>query len=123
MTLTIAAPNDLYHVQVAAPIPAGTEAINPALAAVTPSNYGEPQLKPLDASAGGWYAWTPSSVDYRDDRVVVFATYLPAGTYEFTFQVQATIPGEYRVLPAQGELMYFPEVWGRSTGALFAVTE
>jgi hypothetical protein len=123
VTLTIAAPNDLYHVQVAAPIPAGTEAINPALVAVSPSTYVEPQLKPLDASAGGWYAWTPSSVDYRDDRVVVFATYLPAGTYEFTFQVRATIPGEYRVLPAQGELMYFPEVWGRSTGALFTVTE
>ena len=53
----------------------------------------------------------------------LFSTYLPAGTYEYTFNVQASLPGEYRVLPAHAEMMYFPEVWGRSAGSLFTVTE
>ena len=67
--------------------------------------------------------WLPTYVDVRDEKVALVASYLPAGTYEYTFQVQATVPGEYRVLPVHGEMLYFPEVWGRSTGALFTVTE
>ena len=85
--------------------------------------YGPPNCKPVDAAQGGWYDWTPSYTDYRDDKVALFATYLPAGTYEYTFQVRATLPGEYRVLPVHGEMMYFPEVWGRSGGELFTVRE
>ena len=33
------------------------------------------------------------------------------------------LPGEYRVLPVHGEMMYFPEVWGRSGGEVFTVTK
>jgi uncharacterized protein YfaS (alpha-2-macroglobulin family) len=84
---------------------------------------GQPILQPVDAAAGGWWNWTPAAVDFRDDRVALFATYLPAGTYAYTFQVRATLPGEYRVLPARGEMMYFPDVWGRSGGELFTVSE
>ncbi|MBP8293224.1 MAG: hypothetical protein KAX65_10650, partial [Caldilineaceae bacterium] len=124
VTVTILAPTDLYHLKVEAPIPAGVEALDPNL----PTGFqydpmGQPILRPVDAAAGGWYNWTPAAVDYRDDKVALFATYLPAGTYEYTFQVRATLPGEYRVLPAHGEMMYFPEVWGRSSGELFTVTQ
>ena len=67
------------------------------------------------------WAWTPSFTDFRNDKVTLFATYLPAGSYEYTFLVRASLPGEFRVLPVHGEMMYFPEVWGRSGGALFTV--
>lgn len=124
VTVTIVAPTDLYHLQVEAPIPAGVEALDPNL----PTGFqydpmGQPILQPVDAAAGGWWNWTPAAVDFRDDRVALFATYLPAGTYAYTFQVRATLPGEYRVLPARGEMMYFPDVWGRSGGELFTVSE
>jgi uncharacterized protein YfaS (alpha-2-macroglobulin family) len=124
VTVTIVAPTDLYHLQVEAPIPAGVEALDPNL----PTGFqydpmGQPILQPVDAAAGGWWNWTPAAIDYRDDKVALFATYLPAGTYAYTFQVRATLPGEYRVLPAHGEMMYFPEVWGRSGGELFTVSE
>jgi uncharacterized protein YfaS (alpha-2-macroglobulin family) len=33
------------------------------------------------------------------------------------------LPGEYRILPAYAEQMYFNEVWGRSAGGLFSVRE
>jgi uncharacterized protein YfaS (alpha-2-macroglobulin family) len=123
VTVTIVAPTDLYHVMVETPIPAGVEPVDPNLSAVAPDFYGTPELTPVDASASNWWAWTPSFTDFRDDKVTLFATYLPAGSYAYTFQVRASLPGEFRVLPVHGEMMYFPEVWGRSGGALFAVTE
>ena len=124
VTVTIVAPNDLYYALIEAPIPAGVEPIDPNLPTGPQyNNQGEPVLKPVDASQGGWYWWTPSTIDYRDDKVAVFATYLPAGTYEFTFQARAAIAGEFRVLPAYAEMMYFPEVWGRGAGQEFTVTK
>ena len=70
-----------------------------------------------------WNEWVPDFKDYRDDRIALFDTFLEAGTHTFTFHVRAAVPGEYRVLPVYGELMYFTEVWGRSAGGLFTVTE
>jgi uncharacterized protein YfaS (alpha-2-macroglobulin family) len=70
-----------------------------------------------------WRYWVPTYTNLRDDKVALFATFLSAGTYEYTFNVQATLPGEFSVLPAYAEQMYFTEVWGRSAGARFRVTE
>ena len=122
VTVTIVAPTDLYQALVEVPIPAGTEPIDPQLATTSIQYDQFGQLIPADAGRPWWW-WTPTSIDVRDDKVALIASYLPAGTYEYTFQVQATVPGEYRVLPVHGEMLYFPEVWGRSAGALFTVTE
>ena len=122
VTVTIVAPTDLHHVMVETPIPAGVEPLDPSLSIVSPQDvYGPPALRPIRPTEGSWWMWTPSFVDYRDDKVTLFATYLPAGAYEYTFQVRASLPGEFRVLPVHGEMMYFPEVWGRSGGAVFTV--
>jgi hypothetical protein len=122
VTVTIVAPTNLYHVLVEAPIPAGVEPIDLRLA-TTSNQFGGPTLEPVNQEQRWWYFWTPSYIDIRDDKVALFATELPAGAYEYTFQVRASLPGEYRVLPAYGEMMYFNEVWGRSAGALFTVSE
>ncbi len=122
VTVTVVAEQDLYQALIEVPIPAGTEPIDPRLAttSVEYDQYG--QIKPADAGKPWWW-WTPTNIDLRDDKLALMATYLPAGTYEYTFRVQATVPGEYRVLPVHGEMLYFPEVWGRSAGALFVVRE
>ena len=60
---------------------------------------------------------------FRDEKVALFATNLPAGTYEYTYQIRAGLDGVYNVLPAHAEEMYFPEVFGRGDGGLFRVTE
>ena len=70
-----------------------------------------------------WRYWIPSYTDMRDDKVALFATFLAAGTYEYTFEVRASLPGEFRVLPAYAEQMYFTEVWGRSAGETFTITD
>jgi alpha-2-macroglobulin len=122
VTVTIIAPTDLYHALIEVPIPAGVEPIDPSLA-TTSNVFGAPELMPVDEATNAWGFWTPTYTDIRDDKVALFATRLPAGAYEYTFQVRATLPGEYRVLPVYGEMMYFNEVWGRSSGSLFTVGE
>lgn len=125
VTVTIVAPTDLHYLMVEVPIPAGTEPIDPNLA-TTSNQFGDPMLVDSEVEADGpvwWRYWVPSFTDIRDDRVTVFATFLGAGTYEYTFNVRASVPGEYRVLPAFGAQMYFPDVWGRSAGDTFSITQ
>ena len=69
----------------------------------------------------GW--WYFSHAELRDEKAVLFATYLPKGTYEYTYSIRASISGEFRVIPSHAAQMYFPEVFGRSDGGLFRVTE
>ena len=124
VTVTIVAPTDLYHVLVEAPIPAGAEPLDPNLpTGLQYDEQGQPVLTPLNAAQGGWYNWTPAALDYRSDKVAMFATFLPAGSYQYTFTMRAAFAGEYNVLPAYGEMMYFPEVWGRSAGSVFTIEE
>ena len=121
--LTIIAPNDLHYVIVEDPIPAGTEAIDTSLATTSIAN-DDPDLQRTDRHSpwgpdyGRWYF---SHTELRDDRAVLFATYLPKGTYEYTYQVRASLPGEFRVRPTHAEEMYFPEVFGRGDGGVFTI--
>jgi hypothetical protein len=120
VTTTIIAPTNLYHVRVDTPIPAGVEPIDPSLGGQE-QQYDE-SGNPIYID-NPWGVWSPTYRDFRDEKVSVFFTYLPAGAHQVTFQIRASTPGEYRVLPVYGELMYFTEVWGRSGGSLFTVTE
>ncbi len=121
VTVTLQVPTHAYYVLLEVPIPAGTEPIDSSLATES-QIYGEPTLEG-SGNAYGWGGWVPSHTDIRDEKVALFADYLPAGTYAYTFLVRASLPGEFRVLPAHAQQMYFPEVWGRSSGSLFTVTE
>lgn len=117
VTVTIVAPVDLTQLRVEVPIPAGTEIVDLNLAdQPLYDEFGNPIQRWEPA------AWMPTFRDVRDDRVALFDSVTPAGTHQYSFMVRATLPGEYRVLPAFGEMMYFTEVWGRSGGANFTVT-
>ncbi len=119
--LTIVAPNDLYYVVVEDPLPAGCEALDQSLK--TTSIVGQrPELKPQGApDEEGWGWWWFSQTEVHDNRVAMFATYLPKGTYEYTYLMRASLPGEFRVMPSTAYEMYFPEVFGRGDGATFTV--
>ena len=123
--LTLIAPHDLHYVVVEDPFPAGTEGIDTSLA--TTSVVGQaPELERTDRGSPwgpgyGW--WYFSHAELRDEKAVLFATYLPKGTYEYSYTIRASLPGEFRVIPTHAEEMYFPEVFGRSDGGLFTVTE
>ncbi len=68
-----------------------------------------------------WSYWAHSEI--RDDRVALFSTFLPRGTYEYTYLMRASVAGQFRTLPARAWETYFPDVFGRSAGTTFAVTQ
>jgi hypothetical protein len=75
----------------------------------------------LEVASTRWW-WDPfDHRELRDEKALFFAQELPAGTYQVRYRLRAAIPGEYRVLPAMASEMYFPEVWGRTSGDLFSV--
>jgi uncharacterized protein YfaS (alpha-2-macroglobulin family) len=125
VTLTVVAPSDLYYLVLESPLPAGAEAIDPTLA-TTSQVYEGPELRPTQQESDEvppvWW-WMPTHSELRDEKVVLFATELPAGTYQYTYQMRASLPGQFQTLPATAYEMYFPEVWGRSAGDLFAISE
>jgi hypothetical protein len=119
--LTIIVPNNLHYVVIEDPIPAGTDAVNPNL--LTSQQIGtaptfEETSNPLSYGWGWWYF---SNIEFRDEMVALYATYLPAGTYEFVYTLRAGLPGVYNVIPATGQEFYFPEVYGRSSGNAFTI--
>lgn len=91
------------------PLPAGFEALNPALAVT-----GEIEAPRADA-ADYWWRWTwYDHQNLRDDRAEAFSANLWAGTHEYSYVARATTPGTFVVPPARAEEIYAPEVFGRS---------
>ena len=120
VTLTIVAPNDLHYAVISDPIPAGVEAVNAGLA--TSQQIGTaPQLRLTDPLSRGWGWWWFSTTELRDDRTVLYATYLPKGSYQYTYTIRGSLAGQYSVIPATGQEAYTPEVYGRSEGAIFTL--
>jgi len=118
--LTLIAPHDLYYAAIDDPIPAGTEAVDPHLN--TSQQIGvRPGLNAADPLSRGWGWWWFSHIEYHDQKVSLYSSYLPAGTYEYTYYVRAVVPGKYNVIPATGQEFYFPEVYERSAGVTFTV--
>ncbi len=120
--VTMIVPNSLLYVVLRDPIPAGTEAIDPGLLTTGSATGGSMNRTDHDYQYGYWGWWYFDRIEYRDDSVVFLSNYLPAGTYQFTYYLQATIPGEYQVIPANARQEFFPEVFGRSDGLVFKVT-
>ncbi len=116
--ITVVTPEDRHYVMVEDPVPAGLEPINPDL--MTSSQIGtRPELENLD---NGWGWWWFSDTDFRDEKAVLYSTFLPAGTYEYRYTARATVPGTYRVIPTTAEEFYFPDVYGRGAGTTFTVS-
>ncbi len=105
--LTLIVPEERHFVMLDAPYPAGME---PAAGVLPGSDAGDSRL-PAPFAHG----------EPRADRAIFFARTLPPGTYHISYRLRAAIPGTYRVLPAVVSELYFPEVWGRTSGALMEV--
>jgi alpha-2-macroglobulin len=104
---------DAVRTQVALidPLPAGLEPVNPALAT---SLSVVPDESSSERSEYWWWQWFDHQ-NLRDDRAEAFSSYLPAGTYEYTYIARATTPGEFVVPPTRAEEIFAPEVFGRSS--------
>lgn len=121
--LSIVTPTDLTYVIVEDPIPSGAEALDPSLQ--TTSLAFDPSVTPEDGVApyGYWGWWFFNEIQFQDEKVVFKSNYLPAGSYQYTYYLQAAIPGEFQVMPAVAFEEFFPDVFGRSAGMRFVIAE
>lgn len=122
VTVTMVADARRTHVALVDPLPAGLEAVNPALAVsqtFTPAPEAE-GASPVDAFTCWCWQWFEHQ-NLRDDRVEAYTSFLPGGTYEYTYVARATTPGTFVVPPAHAEELYAPEVFGRSTSTTVVV--
>jgi hypothetical protein len=122
--LTLVAPSRRYHVALVDPLPAGLEALNPALltTGALPEDGGS-EIAPLAAPGlgsprhpGDWWWWSRPWFDHqnlRDERVEVFSALLWEGVHGYRYVARATTPGTFVVPPPKAEEMYSPETFGR----------
>ena len=121
MTLT----QDVYYFVLEDPIPAGTEGVNTSLLTTSQEVEGPNLQSQYRRYNPYWYWgwWWFDRTEMRDEQVNLYADFLPRGTYVYTYQLQATTPGEFQTMPSHAYAFYMPEVFGRTDGSLFTITD
>lgn len=102
------------QVMLESPIPSGAEIVNFDL------DNADNRLAEVVDNAGecswGWCSPLFQHKEFRYDRARFFIDYLPAGTHEVSFLIRTRLSGEFDLLPAKIEEMYFPEVFATTNG-------
>jgi uncharacterized protein YfaS (alpha-2-macroglobulin family) len=125
--LTLTLDQAAYYLLVEDYLPAGAEVLDTSLKTaqqVIPElepQEPEPLYDPRDPFSDGWGSWYFSEPRVHDERIAWSADFLPAGTYQLTYLLNLSQPGEFQVLPARAWQFYFPEVQGNSAGAVFSI--
>ena len=116
--LTIVVSDDVHYIVINDPLPAGLEAIDASIKTdmTLPTKY---TMQDFDERGYGW--WYFDHTELRDEKVVLSADYLPAGTYVYTYFARASTAGTFNVIPPTASEFYFPDVGGRGAGSQFVV--
>src|SRR5262249_15116056 len=98
--LTFTVTQDMRYFVLSDPFPAGTEGIDTSLLTTTLAASG-PDLStaPDGDYYWDWGWWYIDHVEMKDQQLDLYASYLPRGTYTFTYQLRATVPGEFQTMP------------------------
>jgi uncharacterized protein YfaS (alpha-2-macroglobulin family) len=112
--LVMVAESQRTQVALVDPLPAGLEILNPALA-VTEAVPADDAGAGAAAKEGSWW-WGPwfEHQNLRNDRAEAFTSWLPAGTYDYSYVARATTPGTFVAPPTRAEEIYAPETFGRA---------
>jgi uncharacterized protein YfaS (alpha-2-macroglobulin family) len=119
VVLTLTTPEDLYYLRIDDPLPAGAEPVDPTLSTTSIlSGITAQTTIPAGTTNLAWYI---SHVELHDDRASLFADYLQAGVYQYSYEIHLTTAGSYHTLPAQAKEYYFPDVYGHSAGQIYRI--
>ncbi len=119
--VTMTLPQDIYYFVLEDPIPSGTEPVDTSLLTTSQLNQA-PTIRPAYDPYWYWGWWLFDRTELHDDGANLYADFLPRGTYVYTYQIRATVPGEFQTMPSHAYAFYFPEVFGRGAGTLFTIT-
>jgi len=124
--LTVTVPETIYYAVVESPLPAGAEAVDHSLLTSASSTVdNDPYGYPYDYWSydphyyWGYWAWDHS--DIRDESVNLYADVLYPGTYVYSYEIRASVAGNFQTMPSSAYAFYFPEVFGRSDGEMFVI--
>ncbi len=115
--LSMVAQSRRYHVALVDPLPAGLEALNPALATTGKIPTANLSSEDADMKMSGrywWYGTWYQHQNFRDERIEAFTQLLWDGVYTYSYVARATTIGSFVVPPTKAEEMYHPETFGRS---------
>ncbi len=121
MKVFIESPITLPYILLEAALPSGGEVImnDPRL-----NTLDEEQSPEADSDiTGDWGTWWWEHQDVLDDRVVFFATQLPAGKTSFHTMIRMEMPGTFQMNPARLEGMYTRNIRAYSDLNHLRVTE
>ncbi|MGA2612537.1 MAG: MG2 domain-containing protein [Spirochaetia bacterium] len=129
MKLVFYSSRDRTFVALRAPIPSGAEPIDGSL--VTSQIVKQQADQGASADNGdntdtgdsGDQEVSPPDYTSRiyDSEVRFFFDQLDRGRHEVSFLFRTTTPGSFPTPPVQAELMYQPEVFGRTAGAVYTI--
>ncbi len=125
MRIVFYSSKDRTYLAIRAPIPSGAEPIDGSLVtSQTPKPQTEDQSDQTETDQSNVppdYGYTGPSTRIYDSEVRFFFDELPRGRHEVTFNFRCTTPGVFPTPPVQAELMYQPEVFGRTSGATYTI--
>lgn len=123
--LKFTTPGARYHVAMMDPLPAGAEPLNPDLSGSrtqvpgneTSAPIGGRHMKQISFNETPFFWWWPRNwfehQNLRDHQAEAFQSLLFAGSYDYSYMIRATTPGDYNVPPTKVEEMYMSETFGR----------
>ncbi len=126
MRLVFYSSKDRTFLALRAPLPSGAEAIDGSLLTsqiVKPATEQQGQDSAADAASADDFTENGYTTRIDDSEVRYFFDRLDRGRHEVSFLFRATTPGVYPTPPAQAELMYQPEVFGRTGGAVYRIVK
>lgn len=123
--LTMTNTSRRYHVALVDKMPAGFEAVNPALktSEALPVDTDKQQDAP-GVFCGMRCFFSRSWFEHqnlRDERAEAFASLLWEGAHSYSYVARATCKGTFVTPPATAEEMYSPEVFGASPGLIVEI--
>ncbi len=116
--LTVVVENEAHYLMIEDYFPAGGEILDTRLK-TSRQDLGEYRGSAPFQDGWGWWYFNPPRI--YDGRINWTANILPAGTYQLTYTISLTHPGEFQVLPAHAWGIYFPEIQAVSTGDRFVI--
>jgi len=111
VTLKVKTPQDRTFVAIDDPLPAGFEIVDASFS----TESGEDARALAQKGGQEWWGGFHRAENY-DDRIQIFADYLTQGEHSYSYLVQATTPGLYRMPATRVEQMYQPEVFALTAG-------
>jgi len=106
------------------PIPAGADAGSTRICSsrrVSARSQGWIGQK-KDPLSHGWGWWWFSNIEMRDEKVVMYATYLPPRHLRVHVCDHPSLAVKYNVIPTTGFEFYFLKCTGARDGMLFTIT-